>query len=314
MKRKLIDWLLEGDPAIRFQTCRDLLGEERPELQRSITEEGWGAAFLSRRNPDGSWGRGFYQPKWTSSHYTLLDIRLLEPVPDHPVVRESIRGIVRRHKGKDGGIDPSITVGVSDVCVNGMFLNYACYFGEDETELRSVIDFLLSQRMADGGFNCESNRSGARHGSLHSTISVLEGIEEYRRAGYRYRIPELEDCAAASREFLLRHRLFKSDRTGEVIKPEFLKLFYPPRWKYTILRALDFFRRADCPRDDRMEDAFAVLLRKRRSDGRWRLQAPLPGQVHFSMEKPGQPSRWITLIALRVLRAYGRESEEETES
>jgi hypothetical protein len=301
---EIIEWLLDGDVSIQYQARRDLLGEDRPDLQRRIVTEGWGKRFLDSRNPDGSWGRGFYQPKWTSSHYTLLDLKNLAFPPDHLLIHESIHHISQREKGTDGGINPSRTVAQSDVCVNGMFLNYACYFREPESELQSVVDFVLAQRMEDGGFNCRKNRSGARHSSLHSTLSLVEGIAEYERNGYDYRLHELKQAAAGACEFLLRHRLYKSDRTGELIHRDMLRLSFPPRWKYNILRALDCLR-CLIRREERLEDALGMLMSKRRPDGLWPMQAAHPGQVHFTMEAPRRPSRWNTLLALRVIRAFG---------
>jgi hypothetical protein len=297
-----MQWLLEGDVSIQFQVYRDLLGQMRRDLQERIEQEGWGARFLAARNPDGTWGRGFYQPKWTSSHYTLLDLKHLQLSPQQQEIRESVDFIADNHKDDDGGINPAKTVSGSDVCINGMFLNYACYFGIAEEKIRSVVDFLLAQQLEDGGFNCRSNRSGAVHSSLHTTISVLEGVLEYRRGGYTYRVEELERAAAKSREFILCHWLFRSDHTGEIIHKDFLKLSFPGRWKYDILRALDYFRDAGVPRDNRMDDALSALKEKRRTDGTWPLQARHPGQVHFEMEKPGGPSRWNTLRAFRVLQ------------
>jgi hypothetical protein len=221
-------------------------------------------------------------------------------------VRESVHRIALEEKFADGGIGPARSVNISDVCVNGMYLNYASYFGEPEVSLRSIVDFVLAQHMGDGGFNCLKNRSGARHSSLHSTLSVLEGLREYAANGYEYRRNELARASAASREFILQHRLFKSDHTGAIIHHDMLRLCFPPRWKYNILRAMDYFRADGTPWDARMVDAMAVLLSKRRADGRWPLQVGHPGQVHFNMEDPGQPSRWNTLLALRVLRAYRR--------
>lgn len=304
MNQNIIDWLLAGDVSIQYQTYRDLVGTCQPALQQRIATEGWGAHFLKCRNPDGSWGQGFYQPKWKSTHYTLLDLKSLGIAPGHPQIRESIHQIVSGIKGDDGGIRVPKTGG-SDVCVNGMFLNYASYFGEPLEGLKSIVDFILSQQMDDGGFNCQKNRSGARHSSLHSTISVLEGILEYMHAGYTYRFEELTNVAAEAREFILLHRFYRSDHTGKIIRKDLLRLSYPPRWKYNILRALDYFQMAGIPRDDRMEDALEVLSEKRRSDGRWPLQAAHPGQVHFTMEKARNPSRWNTLMALRVFQAYG---------
>ena len=181
---------------------------------------------------------------------------------------------------------------------------YACYFREPEEALRTVVDFILSQQMDDGGFNCMKNRSGARHSSLHSTLSAVEGILEYARNGYAYRHDELQQAAARSREFILMHRLFRSDRKGDTINQEFLKLTYPPRWRYNILRALDHFRAAGVHWDERMADAIEVLMAKRRADGRWPQQAAHPGKVFFVMEPARSPSRWNTLMALLVLLAY----------
>jgi hypothetical protein len=187
-----------------------------------------------------------------------------------------------------------------------MFLNYATYFHATEESLHSIVDFLLAELMPDGGFNCHSNRKGARHSSLHSTLSVLEGIEEYRRNGYTYRLKELIDAKNSSIEFLLMHRLFRSDHTGEVINERFQTFAYPCRWYYDVLRALDFLEYAGRAYDNRMDDALVLVRGKQTPDGRWKLGAKHPGATHFDMEKAGQPSRWNTLRALKVLKQYNR--------
>ena len=301
---QIIQWLLEGDVSIQYQVHRDLLGIEKPELQQRIASEGWGAHFLQARHDNGHWGRGFYQPKWISSHYSLLDLRNLDFPTDHPKIAESISIILRDQKAEDGGINPAVTIKQSDVCINGMFLNYACYFKAAETGLRSIVDFVISQHMPDGGFNCNYNRQGAVHSSLHSTISILEGILEYAANGFEYRRLELDRIAADAREFILQHRLYLSDRTGEIIDKRMLMLSYPSRWYYDILRALDYFQAAGIHYDSRMLPALDVLKKKQRADGKWPVQAKHPGQTHFDMEKTGGPSRWNTLRALRVLEYF----------
>ena len=313
-EQRLLQWLLDGDVAIRYQAGRDLLDRDESELRERIASEGWGAAFLSRRRSDGHWGQGYYRPKWTSTHYTLLDLKHLAVSPDDERIRRSVAIALAGEKGADGGINPAVTVPLSDVCINGMFLGVAAYFGADQGELASVVDFILSQRMGDGGFNCERDRAGATHSSLHSTLCVAEGISEYVDDGYSYRAGELRAAELGCREFMLRHRLFRSDRTGAVIDNRMLMLSYPSRWRYDILRALDYFRSAGVPSDPRMEDAIAVVLRKRRPDGTWPLQARHPGRTHFEMESPGQPSRWNTLRALRVLRHFAPGTWSDPES
>ncbi len=304
-KRQLIAWLLEGDVSIQYQVHRDLLATEKPNLRDRIATEGWGAQFLSFRKREGHWGQRFYHPKWISTHYTILDLKNLAISQNNKEIRQSLSQIIQKLKGQDGGIFPFGAEKKSDVCVNGMFLNYASYFGIKEDNLKSIVDFLLSEHMKDGGFNCSSNTRGANHSSVHSTISVLEGILEYAKNGNTYRLKEFQESADKARTFLLKHRLFQSDRTGKIIDRKMLMLSYPSRWRYDILRALDYFHFAGINYDPRMQDALDILKNKRRKDNKWPVQAKHPGQTHFEMEKTGGPSRWNTLRAMRVLQHFG---------
>jgi len=217
-KQKIIEWLLEGDVSIQYQVWRDLLGVDKKKLRDTIANEGWGHQFLSMRNPNGHWGDRFYQPKWISTHYTLLDLRNLNLPSTNEIVKETITLILQNDIAKDGGIllGPGTTQH-SDVCVNGMFLNYASYFKTPEIKLLSIVDSLLAEIMPDGGFNCRTTRSGAKHSSLHSTLSVIEGFTEFQKAGYTYRMKEINDAIKTGIEFILLHRLFLSDRTGQIL-------------------------------------------------------------------------------------------------
>ena len=308
-EKQIITWLLQGDVSIQYQASRDLLGEDRKDLQQRIAHEGWGKQFLSKRKSNGHWGDRFYQPKWISTHYTLLDLRNLNLSRENPMVRESIELVLNSCKAKDGGIrlGPS-TAQHSDICVNAMFLNYASYFRTDEQELRPVLDSILNEIMPDGGFNCRTTRSGAHHSSLHTTISVLEGLIEFLKCGYRYRSNDIKDARKSAEEFILKHQLFISDRTGKIIRKEFLKLTYPGRWKFDILRGLDYFQYTGNKWDDRMDQAIQVIQKKRNKNGTWNMQAAHPGQQHFVMEKAGKPSRWNTLRAMRVLKHFRKDN------
>ncbi len=301
--QQLIEWLLAGDIAIQYQTYRDLLNDNRVDLQERILQEGWGVDFMKVRNDFGRWGKSFYNPKWQSTHYTLLDIRYLCPPNDSPALSKIIEEVLDNGKSDDGGIDlsPSLTAPKSDVCVNGMFLNYASYFKATESQLESIVDFFIKEQMSDGGFNCRSNRSKCHHSSMHSTVAVIEGINSYLSNGYQYQKEKLISMRAECIEFLLMHKLFKSDKTDQIIHPEFLKLVYPGRWKYNILRGLEALADANIPYDPRLQEAIDVLIQKRNKDGTWNSQAKHPGKTHFEMEKAGKPSRWNTLRALKVL-------------
>ncbi len=299
----VLDWLLAGDVSIQYQAHRDLLDDDRPDLQARIATEGWGARLLAARNHDGHWGRGYYAPKWTSTHYTLVDLRNLCMAPAPSAVTETITAALTDLIAEDGGLNPAVTIPQSDGCINGMVLDFATWFGIESRLLDTIVDFLLGTRMSDGGFNCEANRQTVRHSSMHTTICVLEGIDGYLNRGYGHRADELAATADAAREFLLVHRLFRSHRTGGVIHPSFVRLHHPSRWHFDVLRGLEHFRAANVA-DPRLEDALDVVVKRRRVDGRWNASSH-PGQVHFDMED-SRPSRWNTLRALRVLRHFGR--------
>lgn len=305
----IIKWLLEGDPVIQYQTQRDLLNSSKETLeaiQQESLKRGWVKDYLDQQLENGHWGFRFYQPKWTSTHYTLLDLCFFN-APSTLGIQKSINLILKHEIGLDGGVNPSRDIGESDVCINGMFLNYACYFHVEEDRIKGIVDYIIKQKMIDGGFNCRLNRSGAKHSSVHSTICMLEGIERYRQEGYAYRLKELTLMQRSSEEFLLEHRLFKSDKTGEVIHKNMTVFAYPFRWKYNVLRALDYFRWAGRPYDERMSDGIELILKKQKKDGKWLVQAKHPGQQHIVLESSRQPSRMVTLMALRVLKTYNEE-------
>ncbi|OGC38834.1 hypothetical protein A2Y85_05305 [candidate division WOR-3 bacterium RBG_13_43_14] len=305
-----IEWLLKGDVSIQHQVHRDLLRSDAKillKLQNKIAKQGWGARFLSKQRADGHWGRGFYQPKWTSTHYTLLDLKNIGLPSTNEQARKSTCMIFDQAIGPDGGINYSNTPATrrrgSDLCIDGMVLNIASYFRVMHAQLKVIINLLLSKQMKDGGWNCAWHY-GAVHSSLHTTISVLEGFLEYRNTGSNYQIENILKAEKKAVEFILKHYLCKSHRTGEIIDAKMLMLSYPSRWRYDVLRALDYLQFAEIKFDARMRFALEVILKKQAQNGKWPLQMKHTGAVHFDMEKIGQSSRWNTLRVLRVMQFY----------
>lgn len=297
-------WLLDGDAAVRHQTRRDLLDDDDPGLQERIAFDGDARAILAA-HAEGEWGHGFYEPKWTCPHYSLLELRDLGLHRDHAVCVAEVATALDRHIGGDGGFNPAGSVKQSDVCMNGMFLAYGCYFGADPERIESVVDFVLDQRMDDGGYNCRANRSAARVSSVHSTTSVIDGLAEYLRSGYAYREAEVQDAIASATQSLLARRLYRSRSTGEAIRAEFTRLHHPARWHFDVLRGLDVLRASGSAYDDRLSDAVGILLARMGSGGRWSVARSYPGRTHVAYPPAGEPSRWVTLRALRVLRWVG---------
>jgi hypothetical protein len=298
-----VQWLLEGDPSIRWQVQRDLL--KKPvkvyEAERcKIETEGWGGRLLGHQDKDGNWGGGIYSPKWISTTYTLLALYQLGLPQKNTQARHGCEKFFSRGFERDGGVNLFKSLNYSETCVNGMILALLTYFQFAEPRVHKICEFLLKQQMADGGWNCRSVY-GATHASFHTTISVLEGLREYTFLFYP---PPVAVVQAIQRghEFLLRHRLYKSHRSGKVVDPAMTRLYFPPRWHYGFLRALDYFQSVNSARDERMSEAINLLISKQSDDGRWTLNKSWPGKVFFNMEITGKPSRWNTLRALRVLK------------
>ena len=307
-----IQWLLDGDPAIRWQTLRDLTraGERAVDRERrQVATDGWGARLLARQDPVGTWAGGLssdgglYSPKWISTTYTMLTLRDFGLPASNAQARKACTLLLDGGIQRDGGINYGWR-GQSETCITGMALSILSYFEYDDDRLDTLAGHLIEQQMPDGGWNCRRPR-GATHASVHTTINVLEGLRFYERFRRR-KVRAIQTAQRRGREFLLMHRLFRSHRTGEIIKPVFVRLSFPPRWHYDVLRALDYFQAVNAPRDERLTDAIDVVRGSRGEDGRWPLQHVYRGKTFFEMERLGGPSRWNTLRALRVLKWWQR--------
>ncbi len=292
------DWLLDSDPSIRWQVMRDLTGEPAEVVageRAKVATEGWAARLLDLQQPDGYWGPGANFPEWTGTKPTLVVLRQLGPVPTDPrvqhaieLVRQNVRWEYDELPFFDGEVEP---------CINGATVAIGDYFGQD---VQGIVDRLLTEQMADGGWNCEQE-NGSTRGSFDTTINVLEGLLEHERATGGS--PDLTAARRRGEEYLLERSLLRRKSTGEVINPMYKYLFFPTRWHYDILRALDYFRDAGAAPDERMTEAIELLESKRDTDGRFPLEYTYPGEVFFELaDGEGKPSRWNTLRALRVLR------------
>jgi hypothetical protein len=319
-----VQWLLAGDPSIRWQTLRDLVEADARTVERErrkVANSGWGSRLLAKQNADGRWAgggaaeTGLYSPKWISTTYTLLTLRDFGLDPQNRQGQKACRLLLDGGMQPDGGVNYGTWANwtkTSETCVTGMVLSLISHFEFEDERVESLVRHLLEQQMSDGGWNCR-RPYGATHASVHTTISVLEGLRLYELfRGRRLRAVRL--AQKRGREFLLVHRMFRSHRTGEVIKPIFLRFTFPPRWHYDVLRGLDYFQAIDAPRDSRLADAIDVVHRARREDGRWPLAHSFKGKTYFELERVGKPSRWNTLRALRVLKWWNGGSRQEKRS
>ena len=309
-----IDWLLDSDPAISWQAVRDLTDASPAAIaaeRARVPREGIGTEILARQEPDGSWRRAD-TPVWLPTLFTLLLLRATGVDHTEPAVESAVTRLQARLRWNDSSYwellsaefgGNSFFEGEVEPCINGGVLALGAYFGRP-TE--SLAHRLVSEQLDDGGWNCEAPNSV--RSSFHTTICVLEGLLEYERA-----VGSAPKIAAARRrgeEYLLERGLFRRRSTGAVANPAFLELAFPPRYHYDILRALDYFRAVDVhdvQADPRLSEAVHLIESRRHADGRWLLDHAYDEALTLPVgESVGEPSRWNTLRALRVLRWYPR--------
>jgi hypothetical protein len=296
-----IQWLLESDPAIRWQTMRDLTdgsSEAVAAERRRVPLEGVGAKILACQGSDGSWHRAG-DPDWLPTLFTMQLLRATGVEKTEPAVEAAVSRLETGFRwDEEFGAKPFFE-GEVEPCINGGTLALGAYFGRP-TE--SLARRLIGEQLDDGGWNCEAPKS--KRSSYHTTICVLEGLLEYERAVGS--APEIGAARRRGEEYLLERSLFRRLSTGEVANPAFLTFGFPPRYEYDVLRGLDYFRGAGVAPDERMSEAIGIVLRRRQPDGRWLLDRTHDEALSFPFdESVGAPSRWNMLRALRVLRWWG---------
>jgi hypothetical protein len=309
----VLDWLLDSDPAIRWQVLRDLVRAPADVVaaeRACIAAEGWGATLLALQGEDGQWAGGACFPAqstnwrkenqgqpWTSTLPTLQLLRDFGIDPRSDRVRAAVARVRDRCRWEHAG-QPFFS-GEVEPCINGRTVTLGTYFDQN---VEDIVARLLGEQLDDGGWNCEAENGSVRS-SFATTINVLEGLLAHERATGG----TATSIAARRRgeEYLLERTLLRRKTTGEVVNSAWLQFSFPTRWHYDVLRALDYFRSVGDPPDSRMAEAIALLRSKQQSDGTWLLENTHPGKVHFALEAgDGRPSRWNTLRALRVLNWY----------
>jgi hypothetical protein len=292
----VIKWLLNSDPAIRWQAMRDLTGEDKQAISAErarVATEGWGARVLDSQSPRGHWGgedRG-----WMITIHTLTLLKDLGADPESRPVRTAVDR-VRKHVTWHQLDGRPYFDGETEPCINGRILATGAYFGEPSKRL---LDRLLSEQLVDGGWNCEAPKS--KCSSFHSTICVLEGLLEYEKSCGRS--GPVAQARGPAQDYLLERRMFRSLRTGEVIDRSWTQFQFPPSYHYDVLRGLDYLRSAGVKPDKRVDEAIGIVNKRRHQNGLWPLNRIDPRRFTPDMEPGvGRRSHWNTLRALRVLK------------
>ncbi len=315
----VIDWLLDSDPSVRWQVMRDVLAAPEAEYRAErakVETGGWGARLLADEDEDGQWAGGAFLPRgfdfreweevgqpFTATTFSLSQLREFGLDPASHQIQRAVELIGANSRWDHAG--QPFWEGEVEECINGRTVADGAYFGVD---VSALADRLTGELLDDGGWNCE-RANGSVRSSFASTINVLEGLLEYERATGG--TPASREARESGEEFLLERSLFRRVSTGEPADEQFLSFIYPSRWRYDVLRALDYFRSAaaltGAAPDPRLGEAVDRVRSRRLADGTWLLDWSEPGRVWFDVDDgPGKPSRWVTLRAMRVLRWWDR--------
>jgi hypothetical protein len=315
-------WLLDSDPALRWQVERDLV-HEPPEVWQAtrarIATEGFGARLLSLQDSDGQWAGGAFFPgnfdfdgpemaedgqPWTATTWTLNSLR--EWGLDPAVLRERRTAELLAENSRWEYENLPYWSGEVDCCINAWTVANGLWLGADIT---GIVDWFLEHQLPDGGWNCEWVE-GSTRSSFHSTLNSLKGLLAYDAATGG------TDATHAARrsgeEYLLRRSLFRRLSTGQQVGPWVDRFAYPFRWVYNVLNAAEYFRRASllggARPDPRMTESIELIRAARQPDGTWLQAGRHPGREWFEVDAPaGQPSKWLTLCGTRVLAWWDSE-------
>jgi hypothetical protein len=315
-RKSVIDWLLDSDPSIRWQTMRDLIGAPADEVEAErarVGNEGIGAQLLALQGADGTWAGVAWNRGFNSTMHALI---LLREFGLNPASDEALHAmkLVRENVTWQGCAPPecdnnAFFAGEVEPCINGQVCAVGAYFGQD---VHSLVERLLTEQLPDGGWNCEAE-NGSTRSSFNTTICVLEALLEYELSeGLRSPITE---ARLRGQEYLLERGLFRRKSTGAVIDydrkvgpsihPAWTRFAFPTWWHYDVLRGLEYLSRAGETPDVRVAEAIELVESKRDVEGRWPLEVEYAGLMLIKIEGDvGEPSRRNTLRALRVLNWY----------
>ena len=311
-KSGVVLWLLESAPSLRWQVMRHLTDASDSEVlaeRAKVATEGLGAQLLALQGNDGRWGGAAWNHGWNSTMHVLWLLRDmgLDPASDEArralrLVREKVTWKGCGPKECDGN---SFFEGELEPCINGQVAAVGAYFGQD---VGSIVERLLAEQLPDGGWNCETV-NGSNRSSFNTTICVLEALLEYERCVGSSAV--VTASRLRGHEYLLERHLFRRKSTEETIECDrksgtvWTQFAFPTWWHYDVLRGLEYLRSAGVKPDERVSEAISLVESKRQNDGRWLLEAQYSGKLPVETDEGlGQPSRWITFRALRVLDWY----------
>ena len=301
LPQAVIDWLLDSDPAIRWQVMKDILhsppavyAKERARL----AQEGWCAQLLSLQGDDDLWNSSLYNGKWLSTTYSLYLLKLLGLESLHPAALAGCQQLLIQGLYQEEEIRFSRRQDIQDLGVTALVLSLCSYFGSEAASLVHIAHFLARQQNTEGNW-LPNHTSSASFYAFETTLLVLEALFQFTQRHPTGEYSAIYTAIRRGQEYLLSHHLGIVE--GKLVKSQWNSFSFPCYWFYDLLTGLDYFCACQIKKDCRIQPAIDALRSKQTRAGVWLLGRRHPGKTYFDMEETGQPSRWNTLRALRIL-------------
>lgn len=300
-REEIISWLLDSDPAIRWQVMRDLLDADEALYTRErerLLKEGWAVKLLGLQDKEGLWNKSLYNGKWVSTTYTLYLLKILGLPPLNSQALAGCDQLFKKGIYNTQEIRFSRNQDYQDLGVTGIVLSLCCFFGYHHEDIHSVADYLINKQCDEGNWLPDGSEASKAY-TFETTLIILEALLQYQ---WRYLLTEskLINAQIKGQEFLLRHNLYLDN--GKPVKNKWTSFSFPPYWFYDVLTVLDYFQMFHKNRDKRIQAGIDLVMEKQNKKGTWSLGPKHPGKTYFDMEQAGAPSRWNTLRAMRVLK------------
>jgi hypothetical protein len=326
LKVDVTDWLLEDDnPSVKYFTLIDLLDKPQDnheviQAKKSIMKIGIIPKILEKQNPGGYWGKpeDFYaRSKYRGTVWNLIILAEMGADSEDSRIKKTCEFILKNSQDPTrGGFAHCRTKKGQGVpgkvipCLTGNMIWSIIRFGYlDDPCVQKGIEWITKYQRFDDGvqklpedYPYKAHKSCFGKHSCHmGVVKALKALAEIPENKRNQNVKKTIDQAV---DYLLLHHIHKRSRNlTKVSKPSWLQLSFPHMYQTDILEILDILTRLKV-KDNRMQDAFDIIVSKQDNDGRWNLERTFNGRFLVNIEKKDKPSKWITLNGMRVLKNF----------
>ena len=325
-----LDWLLEdNNPSVRYFALKDLL--DYPQDHRDIADarlnimnSGMVPRILAGQKSEGYWEapKDFYsRTKYRGTVWQIIILAELGALGNDSRIAQASEfilnwsqnrengGFAYRGSGTNGGQASAVLP-----CLTGNMVWSLLRFGKgSDPRVQAGTEWLsLYQRYDDGDTEPPAvapfkrfEMCWGRHTCIPGVVKALKAAAEIPAQAHT---TEITDLIANASEFLLKHRLFKrSHDPTRAARPKWTHFGFPTMWDTDALEMADILLRLGI-RDPRLQEAVDLIVSRQDKQGRWPLENTFNGRFRCNIERKNRPSKWVTLLALRVLKNYYQES------